>query len=170
MISDNNHAFSTFNTSGWVRLKEFQALHSLVLEPQPCFDPAHLMASWNSAEEGIRWHIKGDRKGHLDSKELEGRLSIAIMSEEDMICRAEKLKASSSCGRKLLLLQKKLMGGANLSVHQLFNYHQDLKVRCAMRDHISRAQNLDSPPGKLCWTTRIHQAIKYYQQQQNQKV
>ncbi|KAN0114659.1 hypothetical protein V8E51_004203 [Hyaloscypha variabilis] len=92
MISDNNHAFSTFNTSGWVRLKEFQALHSLVLEPQPCFDPAHLMASWNSAEEGIRWHIKGDRKGHLDSKELEGRLSIAIMSEEDMICRAEKLK------------------------------------------------------------------------------
>ncbi len=100
MISNKSQVISTFNTTGWVCLRACQARHSLVLEPQLRFDPAYLMASWNSAEERNRWHIKGDKKGHLDSKELEGRLSIAIMSEEDLICRAEKLKVSSSCRMK----------------------------------------------------------------------
>jgi hypothetical protein len=72
---------------GFCIIREFWDLETLVLEPRESFETP----LW-TMEEAIRRNIAKIEGEHLDPNKLAGRVSLAVMSVQEIIARAEKLR------------------------------------------------------------------------------
>jgi hypothetical protein len=93
--SDNDFERSgALEALGFCIIREFRNLETLVLEPRESFETP----LW-TVEEAIRRNIARFAGEHLDPNKLAGRVSLAVLSVQEIIARAEKLKVKKKFSR-----------------------------------------------------------------------